>query len=113
MIQSRDDVFLTHAFCRRDIYTGTLPGREHEDARQVVVVPLQDDDGTCHLELPRSYLQAHESAVTSLSLSLDAKILLSAGRDKVAVIWNLQTWKKQATILVFEAIEGESDLSKD
>ena len=51
-------------------------------------------------------LQAHFSAVTALSVAWDGWTLLTAGRDKVAVLWDLRTHARLATIPVFEAIEG-------
>ena len=54
-------------------------------------------------------MQDHYSAVTSLSLVPEGNLLLTAGRDKVANLWDIDTHKKLATIPVFEAIEGEQD----
>lgn len=54
-------------------------------------------------------MQDHYSAVTSLSLVPEGNLLLTAGRDKVANLWDVDTHKKLATIPVFEAIEGERD----
>ena len=39
---------------------------------------------------PSPSLQAHMSAVTGLALSPDGWLLLSAGRDKVVVVWDLR-----------------------
>lgn len=50
--------------------------------------------------------QGHFSAVTSLALSPDGWLLLSAGRDKVVVVWDLRQGTKLATVPVFEAVEG-------
>ena len=50
-------------------------------------------------------LQAHFSAVTSLSISEDGWTLLSAGRDGVVVVWNLKNYARVATIPVHEALE--------
>lgn len=50
-------------------------------------------------------LQAHFSAVTSLSISDDGWTLLSGGRDGVVVLWNLKDYSKTATIPVYEAVE--------
>lgn len=36
----------------------------------------------------------------------DGWTLLSAGRDKVVVLWDLRTNTKLATLAVFEAVEG-------
>ena len=52
-------------------------------------------------------LQDHFSAVTSLSLSVDGCTLLTAGRDKVAILWDMRTHKKIITVPVFEAVEGK------
>lgn len=52
-------------------------------------------------------LQDHFSAVTSLSLSVDGWTLLTAGRDKVAILWDLRSHTKIITVPVFEALEGE------
>ena len=51
-------------------------------------------------------LQAHFSAVTSLSISEDGWTLLSAGRDGVVVQWNLKNYARVATIPVHEALEA-------
>lgn len=50
-------------------------------------------------------LQAHFSAVTSLSISEDGWTLFSGGRDGVVVLWNLKDYSKVATIPVYEAVE--------
>ena len=44
--------------------------------------------------------------MTSLSLSADGWTLLSAARDKVAVLWDLRKYAKLATVPVHEAVEG-------
>jgi WD40 repeat protein len=53
-----------------------------------------------------SHPQAHFSAVTCLALSPDGWLLLSGGRDKVVVVWDLRNSSKVATIPVYEAVEG-------
>ncbi len=58
-------------------------------------------------------LQAHFSAVTSLSISNDGWTLLSGGRDGVVVLWNLKDYSKVATIPVYEAIECVAVLPND
>lgn len=45
--------------------------------------------------------------MTSLSVTPEGDRLLTAGRDKVANLWNLTSCKKLATVPVFEAVEGE------
>lgn len=56
--------------------------------------------------------QAHFSAVTALSLTVDGWTLLSAARDKVAVLWDLRKYAKLATVPVHEAVEGARLLHK-
>jgi U3 small nucleolar RNA-associated protein 13 len=51
-------------------------------------------------------LQAHFSAVTSLSISPDGWTLLSGGRDGVVIAWSLRDYSKLATVPVYEAVEG-------
>ncbi|GIL66924.1 hypothetical protein Vafri_20438, partial [Volvox africanus] len=51
-------------------------------------------------------LKAHFSAVTSLALCSDGWLLLTGGRDKVVVAWDLRSGTKVATVPVFEAVEG-------
>lgn len=52
-------------------------------------------------------LQGHFSAVTALSFGPDDWTLLSGGRDKVAILWDLHTNTKMTAIPTFEALEGE------
>ena len=51
-------------------------------------------------------MQGHFNAATALSIASDGWTLLSAGRDNVAILWDLRSYKKTTTIPVFEAIEG-------
>lgn len=52
-------------------------------------------------------LSGHVSAVTSLDFSLNnGQTLLSAGRDKVILLWDLSTGRNKGTVTVFEGIEG-------
>ncbi len=51
-------------------------------------------------------LKGHFSAVTALSISHDGWTLLSGGRDKVVIAWDLRRHKKLATVPVYEALEG-------
>ena len=55
------------------------------------------------LSLP---LQGHFAAVTALALAPDGWTLLSAGRDKVAVAWDLRKQTKLRTTPLYEAVEG-------
>jgi U3 small nucleolar RNA-associated protein 13 len=51
-------------------------------------------------------MQGHMSAVTCLALAPDGWRLLSGGRDKVVIMWDLRTATKVATIAVLETLEG-------
>lgn len=53
------------------------------------------------------HIQGHFNAVTSLSIAPDGWTMLSAGRDNVAILWDLRANTKSATVPVFEAIEGQ------
>ena len=52
-------------------------------------------------------MQGHFSAVTSLALTPNGWGLLSAGRDKTAMLWDLRTHAQLATVPVFETVEGK------
>ena len=69
--------------------------------------PAVQRDLSCQYAELVPAVQDHYSAVTSLSLVPEGNLLLTAGRDKVAILWDVHTHKKLATIPVFEAIEGE------
>ncbi len=47
-------------------------------------------------------LDGHVSALTSLAVSNDGNLLISGGRDKVIIIWNISKGKKTKTIPVYE-----------
>ena len=51
-------------------------------------------------------LEAHVSVVRSLSYSPDQGLLLSASRDKTAILWDARTWEQQSTVAVLESIES-------
>ena len=51
-------------------------------------------------------LQGHFSAVTSLAFTPNGWGLLSAGRDKTAMLWDLRTHEQLATVPVYDAVEG-------
>uniref|UniRef100_A0A2K6S5U8 Transducin beta like 3 n=1 Tax=Saimiri boliviensis boliviensis TaxID=39432 RepID=A0A2K6S5U8_SAIBB len=50
-------------------------------------------------------LTAHYSAVTSLAFSADGHTMLSSGRDKICIIWDLQSHQATRTVPVFESVE--------
>jgi U3 small nucleolar RNA-associated protein 13 len=50
-------------------------------------------------------LDSHYSSVTCIDY-LDSNRLLSSARDKVIIIWDLNTWAKQRTIPIYESIEA-------
>ncbi|KAK4546198.1 hypothetical protein LTR36_002335 [Oleoguttula mirabilis] len=51
-------------------------------------------------------LDAHVSVVRSLSYSPELRLLLSASRDKTAILWDAKTWQQQSTVAVLETIES-------
>jgi U3 small nucleolar RNA-associated protein 13 len=53
-------------------------------------------------------LQSHVSAVSSLSFSLDGKVLLSGGRDRVVNAWRLDTHTLLKTLPLYEVIRTEN-----
>ena len=54
----------------------------------------------------RHNMEAHFSAVTAFAISPDTRRAVSAGRDAVCVVWNLETHTKLSTIPVFSPVEG-------
>ncbi|XP_055386353.1 transducin beta-like protein 3 [Condylostylus longicornis] len=48
----------------------------------------------------------HFSKVTDLSFTYDFKNLVSVGRDKVLILWNLETKEKVRVIPIYETLEG-------
>ncbi|MCJ1354295.1 MAG: Transducin (beta)-like 3 [Icmadophila ericetorum] len=64
----------------------------------------------CWVQGPCAPGSDHFSAVTSLSFTAEGDRLLTAARDKVAILWDLASHKKLATIPVYEAIEGAAIL---
>jgi|AntRauMFilla1563_2_1112583.scaffolds.fasta_scaffold77755_2 U3 small nucleolar RNA-associated protein 13 len=82
----------------------------HPDPRRLILFTGSDDAELRVWDLatrsPLATLDGHFSAVTGLAVSLCGQVLLSAGRDKVVNLWNLQTFKKAGTVPVFEAVEG-------
>uniref|UniRef100_UPI00358F3981 transducin beta-like protein 3 n=1 Tax=Myxine glutinosa TaxID=7769 RepID=UPI00358F3981 len=50
-------------------------------------------------------LEAHFSTITALRFTTDGSQLLSAGRDKVVIVWDIISNKQKRTIPVFESIE--------
>ncbi|TEA31814.1 hypothetical protein DBR06_SOUSAS8310041 [Sousa chinensis] len=51
-------------------------------------------------------LTAHYSAVTSLTFSADGHTMLSSGRDKICIVWDLQSLQATRTVPVFESVEA-------
>ncbi|XP_006874015.1 PREDICTED: transducin beta-like protein 3 [Chrysochloris asiatica] len=51
-------------------------------------------------------LTAHYSAVTSLAFSPDGHTMLSSGRDKICIIWDLRSRQTTRTVPVFESVEA-------
>ncbi|XP_041851895.1 transducin beta-like protein 3 [Melanotaenia boesemani] len=58
-------------------------------------------------------LQSHYSVVTSLSFSCDGDTVVSSGRDKICIVWDLKTHQAKKTVPVYEAVEGVVLLPED
>ncbi|KAK3718300.1 U3 small nucleolar RNA-associated protein 13 [Vermiconidia calcicola] len=56
-------------------------------------------------------LDSHASVVRALDYSADLKVLLSASRDKTALLWDARTWQVQSTIPVLEVVESAGFIS--
>ena len=56
-------------------------------------------------------LDSHVSVVRSLSFSREQSALLSASRDKTAIIWEARTWKTRKVVPVLEGLETGGFLS--
>ncbi|KAK0893119.1 U3 small nucleolar RNA-associated protein 13 [Friedmanniomyces endolithicus] len=51
-------------------------------------------------------LDAHVSVVRGLSYSPEARVLLTASRDKTAILCDARTWQQQSTVAVLQSIES-------
>ena len=58
-----------------------------------------------------SILDSHVSVVKSVAYDEGSKMLLSASRDKTAILWEVGTWKAKVTIPVLETIEAAGFLN--
>ncbi|KAJ4912191.1 Transducin family protein / WD-40 repeat family protein [Raphanus sativus] len=56
-------------------------------------------------------LDKHFSAVSSIALSEDGLTLLSAGRDKVVNVWDLQDYSCKTTVATYEVLEAVTTVS--
>ncbi|PQM41217.1 transducin beta-like protein 3 [Prunus yedoensis var. nudiflora] len=51
-------------------------------------------------------LNGHHSTVTSMALSEDGRTLLTAGRDKVVILWDLRDYSCMKTVTTYEVLEA-------
>ncbi|XP_030434307.1 transducin beta-like protein 3 isoform X1 [Gopherus evgoodei] len=58
-------------------------------------------------------LSGHYSAVTSLTFAPDRDTLISSGRDKICMIWDLKTREAKRTVPIYESVEAAVLLPKD
>ena len=54
----------------------------------------------------KAVLNGHDSAVTALELHSETKTLVTAGRDRVVIAWDLTTKKSVHTLPVYDHVEG-------
>ncbi len=59
-----------------------------------------------HKRKSAAALDAHASVVRGLSFSAELRTLLSAGRDKTAMLWDSRTWSLRSTIAILEGVES-------
>ncbi|CAD5197446.1 unnamed protein product [Musa acuminata subsp. malaccensis] len=81
----------------------------HTDPNRLLLFSGSDDASVrvWNLESKKcvAVLEKHFSPVTSLALSEDGQILLSAGRDKVVNKWDLRNYSFNMTIPTYEMVE--------
>jgi U3 small nucleolar RNA-associated protein 13 len=58
-------------------------------------------------------LDSHVSVVRSLQFSRDENALLSASRDKTAIIWDAKTWKTRKVVPILETVEAAGFVGED
>ncbi|KAG6927442.1 transducin (beta)-like 3, partial [Chelydra serpentina] len=58
-------------------------------------------------------LDGHYSAVTSLAFAADRDTLISSGRDKICMVWDLKTREAKRTVPIFESVEAAVLLPED
>uniref|UniRef100_A0A8C8FHA7 U3 small nucleolar RNA-associated protein 13 C-terminal domain-containing protein n=1 Tax=Oncorhynchus tshawytscha TaxID=74940 RepID=A0A8C8FHA7_ONCTS len=58
-------------------------------------------------------LQSHYSPVTSLAFTPDGASMVSSGRDKICIVWDLKSRTARRTVPVYEAVESVVLLPED
>jgi U3 small nucleolar RNA-associated protein 13 len=59
-----------------------------------------------HTRTGTATLESHVSVVRALDYSPEQNLLLSASRDKTAILWDARTWEHLSTVAVLETIES-------
>ncbi|KAH7404644.1 hypothetical protein KP509_15G036100 [Ceratopteris richardii] len=100
--------YCTHAFRG---HTGVVTTVVFNIDKKCMLLISGSDDATIRVwDLVKkkclAVLEKHFSTVTSLVISTANNCLLSAGRDKVVNVWNMQDFSLQTTVPVYEAIEA-------
>lgn len=106
--------FCTHNF--KGAHGGVLTAvRFHPDAARAEVFSAADDGSVAQWSLADSRLvrtfKSHVSSVRSLDVSPDGLHLVTAGRDQIVNIWDLQKGKLLKTIPMLEGVEAAGFLS--
>lgn len=82
----------------------------HPDLNKSVIVAAADNNVINGWDYDKRELlfslPGHFSKVTSLNFTQDGNYLLSTSRDKVIILWSLETLKQLKTIPVYETIES-------
>ncbi|CAH9146703.1 unnamed protein product [Cuscuta epithymum] len=103
-----DGGFCTHYFKgHKGVVTSIM---FHPDPNRLILFTGSDDSTARVWDLTikkcLATLEKHQSTITSFAVSLDGWTLISAGRDKVVNLWNLQDFSCMITIPTFEALEA-------
>ncbi|KAJ1636466.1 quinon protein alcohol dehydrogenase-like superfamily [Pavlovales sp. CCMP2436] len=86
----------------------------HPDSKRLQLFSAANDGVILHWDLAggdgagaiKARLESHVSAPTSLAFSPDGEALVSGGRDRVAIVWDLKAKKAVRTIACRESVEG-------
>ncbi|WCJ27775.1 Transducin beta-like protein 3 [Euphorbia peplus] len=103
-----DGGFCTHFFKgHKGVVTSVM---FHPDTNKMLLFSGSDDATVRVWDLVAkkcvATLEKHFSTVTSLAVSEDGWMLLSAGRDKVVNVWNLHDYVFKTTIPTYEVLES-------
>ncbi|XP_037048242.1 transducin beta-like protein 3 [Bradysia coprophila] len=89
----------------------------HPDTNRRLIVAAADDNKiqgwNYDTKEPLFSLTGHFSKITSLSFAADGAHMVSTGRDKVMMLWNLNELKSVRTVPTYEGVEGAVIINSD